>query len=137
MALIIYGGNGTLSKEECLKTLENLKFYNKDFTRNDFKMRGLMEIVKYERQESYEEFVIEKMIIVKSVVNLHGDAALDRYLELQEPNVPKDMYFALQISALKEFGFDQLIRDSFIPMTKDHFSHYLEVYNKYINENTF
>ena len=88
MGLILVGGY--YNKEKAIDILLRMQFHNSDFTENDsfdnlIRGIGIIGYLKIVEDKSHEDFLCEKMLAVKSVLDKSGDEAIDAYQELTSP----------------------------------------------------
>ncbi len=126
MGLVLYGGY--YEKDKAIHILNNLKYY-KGFDEKDIEVRGILGYIAMCEEKMHEDFLIEKMKVIKSVLDKQGDEALDA---LQTLTSPDETHFLQPIKSF--FKEDDMLCDMFdelsIPMKKEEFYHYLDIYNQ-------
>lgn len=128
-----------VKKEEVLEKLNNLIFFNKNLeqvnTVENYLSEtggGLLRWMNAHEDFSFESQLIEKMKMVKSVVDEHGDKAIDQYHKLtQEPDKSHPFYDIVDFLKKDLPDIDKI----FIPMKKEEFEFFLTIYNELKHEN--
>lgn len=132
MSLVVIGGY--YEKEKALEILRNLKYYNSSFeeleSNEDIITRvGLFPFLgSISDDKIHEDFLCDKMRVVKSVLLKSGDDAIDEWETLTSPN---NSHFLQPIKKMmpEENWLHDILDELSIPMKKDEFEHYLDIYN--------
>lgn len=133
MGLILYGGY--YDKAEALQILNNMKYYKRNLEPSkkiDERSIGIIPYIKLYEDKSHEDFLADKLKTVKSILDKHGDEAIDAFQELTSPNENDFLMPLKKFSVIGEDEeFSKIIDELSIPMKKDEFYHYLDIYNQF------
>lgn len=128
--IIRFGG-----KDDIVEIVKNLKFFNRaleqvDTVENYLKETGggLVKWMQAEEDFGWEAGVVEKLKMVKGVVDKFGDDAINEYESLTSPN-PKHPIYELFRNVMPD---TKIFDDVFTPMKKSEFEIYLQVYQEFI-----
>lgn len=121
-----------VNKDDIIEKARNLKFFNKkleeiDTVENYLKETGggLLKWIKAEDDYGFEASIIEKIKMVKSVVDKFGDDAINEYERLtKKPDTTHPLYDKFRI--IRDIMPE--IDECFIPMKKEEFEIYVQVY---------
>lgn len=134
MPLVLY--NHYYEKEAAIKLLNSMKYYNKN-TLQPFKSNeeiqsniGIIPYIRIYEEKMNEDYLIDKMKIIRGILEKRGNEAIDAYQELTSPDENNFLYPLKNMFDRTDSGIGNLIAELTIPMKKDEFEHYLEIYNQ-------
>lgn len=131
MGLALMGGY--YNKEDALKILNNMKYYkrNLELIKDESEsFIGLIPAIRRHEEKMYEDYLVEKLKIVKSVLDKNGNEAIDAYIDLTKPD---ETHFLQPLKSFfeKDEWLTNIFDELSIPMNKDEFEHYLDIYNQF------
>ncbi len=123
-----------VTTEQLIERARAMKFYNLQMeqiltVKEACEGGGLYAWMNAERDFQSESALIGRMKLIKGVVDQYGDAAIDKYMELTtQPDKAHPFYKDFEL--LDNFCPELNVKSLLVPMKKEEFEAYLEVYNK-------
>jgi len=137
MGLFLY--NHYYDKKEALEVLRNMKYYNKrtlePFEFTAVEGLGILGYMRVYEDKMHEDFLIDKCKIVIDILNKHGDEAIDAFQKLTSPDENNFLYpLKRMFERSGDEWFTEMIDELSIPMKKEEFYHYLDIYKSFKEE---
>lgn len=141
MALYVIGG--CYNKDGALKVLRNMKYYSPDLKEREWMKEdvpgsesggfiGLIPTLMYSEERMHEDYLVERLRMVRSILERQGDDAIDAFLEITSPKPDETLDKLRDIDRLLGSSvMGDMVDELSTPLTKKQFYHYLEIYNEF------